>query len=54
MVAVFAKVYRPLFYLGKVNLAENPIAAGSKLISDMRFSSGFQSSEMLMGTLANL
>ena len=38
----------------KVNLAEKPMAAGSKLISEIRFNSGFQSSEILIGTLANL
>src|SRR5262249_42478139 len=49
-----APITQTLRYFGKVNLAENPMAAGSKFISDIRFNSGFQSSEMFIGTLANL
>ena len=41
-------------YLLKVNLAVKPIAAGSKLISLTIFNSGFQSSDILSGILANL
>ena len=48
----FRKRLRP--YFPKVNLAENPIAAGSKLMSVTKFNSGFQSREILIGMLANL
>lgn len=41
-------------YFPNVNRAVKPMAAGSKLISLTILSSGFQSSEMFKGALANL
>ena len=46
--------YLEELYFPNVNLAVKPTAAGSKLISVTRFSSGFQSSERFKGMLANL